>query len=441
MIKELINNLSSKEEIGEFIEKFQPYDLAEMVTDLDDKEQIVFFTNIPFDLGAEIIEYLEPELQYRLLDHIEKKIAITLLNHMSSDKAVDLLLAIHPYQAKILMEFLPKEYREKIKTLMTYEDNSAGSLATVDYIGARKHWTIEYTLSHIRKVGQEAEIVSYVYVIDTHGKLTGVVSLKEIILAKPNQKLEEIAKEDMITVLVDEHQEGVADTLAKYDLVAIPVVNTSHRMIGIITVDDLIDVIHEEATEDIQKLGGSSPLEEAYFKNSVWSLFRKRIGWLLILFVAEAYTGNVLRHYEDILDQVIALAFFIPLLIGTGGNSGTQTVTTLVRAMAMGEVEFKDIFKVMRKEVSTGLLLGAVMGVVAFIRAEMLGVGFDIGTVVAITAICIVIWASFVAAVMPLILHKLKIDPAVVSGPFIATLVDGTGLIIYFTMARLFLNI
>lgn len=277
--------------------------------------------------------------------------------------------------------------------------------------------------------------------IDARGKLTGVVSLKEIILAKPNMKLEEIARGDLITVLVDQHQEQVADTLAKYDLVAIPVVNNDRRMIGIINVDDLIDVIHEEATEDIQKLGGSQPLEEAYFKNSVWSLFRKRIGWLLILFVAEAYTGNVLRYFEDTLDQVIALAFFIPLLIGTGGNSGTQTVTTLVRAMAMGEVGFKDIFKVVRKEVSTGVLLGIVMGMVALIRAEILGVGLDIGFVVAVTAVCIVVWASIAAALIPLTLHKLRIDPAVVSGPFIATLVDGTGLVIYFTLAKLLLSI
>lgn len=412
-----------------------------MINSLNHKEQIDFFRHIAPRSGAEIMEYLDPELQYRVLDHVEENVAITLINYMSSDKAADLLLAIHPHQAKILMDFLPKDYRDKIKALMAYEANTAGSLASVNYIGARKYWTIEHTLNHIQKVGQNADLVSYIYVIDARGKLTGVVSLKEIILAKPNMKLEEIARGDLITVLVDQHQEQVADTLAKYDLVAIPVVNNDRRMIGIINVDDLIDVIHEEATEDIQKLGGSQPLEEAYFKNSVWSLFRKRIGWLLILFVAEAYTGNVLRYFEDTLDQVIALAFFIPLLIGTGGNSGTQTVTTLVRAMAMGEVGFKDIFKVVRKEVSTGVLLGIVMGMVALIRAEILGVGLDIGFVVAVTAVCIVVWASIAAALIPLTLHKLRIDPAVVSGPFIATLVDGTGLVIYFTLAKLLLSI
>jgi len=425
----------------EFIERYQPYDLAEMVIELEYNEQIDFFTITPSSLGAEIIEYLEPELQYRIIDHLSEDHAVELINHMSSDKVVDLLLAIHPHQTKRLIDYIPTDYREKIKTLMTYEAETAGSLATVDYIGARKTWSIDYTLRHLRKVGHDAELVSYIYVIDTHGRLAGVVSLKEIILEKPETKLEEIVTEEVISVTIDMHQEEVAEILAKYDFVAIPVVTNDSRMIGIITVDDLIDVIHEEATEDIQKLGGSQPLEEPYFKNSVWSVFKKRIGWLLILFVAEAYTGNVLRHYEETLNEVIALSFFIPLLIGTGGNSGTQTVTTLVRAMGVGEVEFKDIFKVLRKELSTGILLGAVMGLVALIRAQILGVGFDIGSVVAITAICIVIWASIVAAVMPLVLHKLRVDPAVVSGPLISTLVDGTGLIIYFTMAKLLLHL
>lgn len=434
-------NRQNQEVFMEYISRYQPFDLAEALEQLEQIEQLQLVTWLPISLGAEIIEYVEPELQYRLLSRIKEDNTSSLLNEMSSDTVVDMLLAIHPHQAKKLMNFLPTDYREKIRTLMTFAPETAGSLATVDYISARMIWSVDQALQHVRKVGHEAEIASYVYVIGTHGELVGVVSLRELVLAKTGTMLEEIIKGEVISVPADLHQEDVADILSKYDLVAIPVVTQDNRMIGIITVDDLIDVIHEEATEDIQKLGGSQPLEEPYFKNSIWSVFRKRIGWLLILFIAEAYTGNVLRHYEDTLSEVVALAFFIPLLIGTGGNSGTQTVTTLVRAMAVGEVEFKDIFRVMRKEVTTGLLLGVTMGVAALIRAEMLGVGFDIGAVVAITAICIVIWSSFVAGALPLILHKLKVDPAVVSGPFIATLVDGTGLIIYFTMAKIMLNL
>ncbi|CAH0118647.1 MULTISPECIES: magnesium transporter [unclassified Paenibacillus] len=444
MVQELKKLLAhhKESEIRDFISRFQPFDVAEMLTtDLDSEEQLALISMFPIPLSAEVLEYIEPELQYRILVRSSKETTTLLLHEMSSDKVVDLLLAIHPHQADKLMELLPLDYRDKLSTLMNYPPETAGSLATVEYIAVRDSWTGDQTLRHVRKVGHEAEIVSYIYVLDTYGKLVGIVSLKDTIMAGTESKIGDIMKEDVISVPADMHQQEVANILTNYNLVAIPVVTHDNRMIGIVTVDDLIDVIHEEATEDFQKLGGSQPLEEPYFKNSIWKLFRKRIGWLLILFVAEAYTGNVLRHFEDTLSEVIALTFFIPLLIGTGGNSGTQTVTTLVRALALGEVRFKDIFKVMGKEVATGIFLGICMGLAAFVRAEFLGVGFDIGSVVAVTAVFVVIWSSLVSAILPLVLHKLKVDPAVVSGPFITTLVDGTGLIIYFTMAKLMLNL
>jgi magnesium transporter len=425
----------------ELVSHLQPYDLAEIIKNLEYDDQLQFISLIPLSLGAEILEYLDPELQYKILARIDDQRAASLLNKMSSDTVVDMLLAVHPHQANKLMDFLPDDYRKKISTLMTFPPNSAGSLATVNYIGSRITWTVDQALHHVRKVGHEAEIVSYVYVIGAHGELVGVVSLKEIILAPPGTKLADIVTDDVISVPFDMDQQEVASILSNYDLVAIPVVTRENRMIGIITVDDLIDVIHEEATEDFQKMGGSQPLMEPYFKNSIWGLFKKRIGWLLILFIAEAYTGTILRHFEDTLSQQIALSFFIPLLIGTGGNTGSQTVTTLVRALAVGEVRFKDIYKVIGKEASTGVLLGVSMGVIALLRAALLGVDLHIGAVVAITALFIVIWASMVAAVLPMILHKLRVDPAVVSGPFITTLVDGTGLIIYFTMAKLLLHL
>ncbi len=443
MIQDLKDRLAEQKQgaLKEFLARFQPYDLAEMLMELEESEQIQFIAKLPVDLGAEILEYADPELQYRILDRGSKETAASMLNEMSSDKVVDLLLAIHPHQAETLLELLPADYREKISALMQYPPESAGSLATVDYIAVRNYWTVEHTLQHVRKVGQDAEMVSYFYVLDNNGKLVGIVSLKQAILAKADAKLEEIMLKDFVSVPARMNQREVATILSNYDLVALPVVSEEQRMIGIITVDDLIDVIHEEATEDFQKMGGSQPLEVPYFKNSFWKLFRKRIAWLLVLFVAEAYTGNVLRYFEDTLSEVIALAFFVPLLVGTGGNTGTQTVTTLVRALALGEVKPKNIFRVIRKEVATGLVLGICMGAATFLRAQMLGVGFDIGSVVAITAIFIVIWASLIAAVLPLVLYKLKADPAVVSGPFITTLVDGTGLIIYFTLAKLMLNL
>ncbi|MCR8634390.1 magnesium transporter [Paenibacillus radicis (ex Xue et al. 2023)] len=424
-----------------YVETFQPYDLANCVERLEPTEQLELLGLLPPDRSASILEYLEPVLQYRILNELEEAQTSLVLNEMSSDVVVDMMLALHRHQADRLLELLPEIYRRKLQTLMTFPEHTAGSLATIDYIAARSTWTIERTLQHIRKIGHEAEITSYVYVTGNKGELVGVVSLKNIILAEPKTEISEIVTGDVISVPASMEQEEAAELLFRYDLVALPVIDAKKRLIGVITVDDLIDVMQEEATEDIQKLGGSQPLTDTYFKSSVFHLYRKRIIWLLILFVAETYTGTVLRHYEETLSEVIALSFFIPLLIGTGGNTGTQTVSTLVRALAVGEVKFSDIFRVIRKEVSTGLMTGATISLIAYIRALILGVESNIGLVVGITAMAIVIWASFVAAVLPLILHKLKADPAVISGPFITTLVDGTGLIIYFTIAKVLLHL
>jgi magnesium transporter len=271
--------------------------------------------------------------------------------------------------------------------------------------------------------------------------LVGVVSLKELIFASPDTRLEHIITEDVVCVPAEMEQEEAAIILSRYDLIALPVINHERRLAGIITVDDVFDVIQEEATEDFQKLGGSQPLEDTYFKTSSIQLFSKRIIWLLVLFIGGAYTSNVLAYYQDAVNQVVALSFFIPLLIGTGGNTGSQIVSTLVRALGVGEVAFKDVFRVIKKELLTGALLGASLGIVAYIRAFLLDVQFNIGYVVALSALAIVLWSSLVSAFLPLLLHRLKIDPAVVSGPLISTLVDGTGLMIYFTIAKWILQV
>lgn len=439
-MQQILRELDHKSIVA-YIESVKPIDLAQVLEKLDITEQLQLMGMLPPMTSAEILEYLEPVHQYRILTHLEESMTSQVLNMMSSDVVVDMMLAIHRYQADKMLDLLPDHYRQQVQILMTFPEYTAGSLATVDYIAARSSWTIERTLQHIRKIGHGAEITSYIYVTGNKGELHGVVSLKQMILAEPKTHLSELVMSDAISVPATMEQEEVAELLSRYNLVALPVIDAENRLIGVITVDDVIDVIHEEATEDIQKLGGSQPLTDTYFKSSVFQLYRKRIVWLLILFAAEAYTGTVLRHYEETLSEVIALAFFIPLLVGTGGNTGTQTVSTLVRALAVGEVQFRDMFKVIRKEVTTGLMSGATISLIAYLRSWMLGVDSNIGLVVGITAMTIVLWASFVAAVLPLILYKLKADPAVISGPLITTLVDGTGLIIYFTIARIILHL
>jgi magnesium transporter len=440
-LKAILFAPDNNEQVLETINHLQPYDLALLLLELEYDEQQQFIEVLPLELATEILEYLEPEVQYRLLHHATEERAMALLRTLPSDTAVDLLLAIHPRQAELLMGWLPDEYRERIDTLMTFPENTAGSLATVDYIAARESWTIEKTLAHIRKVGRKAEIISYIYVVSARGQLIDVVSLKEMILAPPQTKLSEIVSNNPIVVRADSDQEEAARLLSQYDFLAIPVIDAGNRLVGVISVDDLVDVIQAEATEDIQKLGGSEPLVESYLKTPVITLFQKRVWWLLVLFFAEAITGNIMRHYEDALTELIALSFFIPLLIDAGGNSGSQTVTTLVRALALGEIDVEDTWKAVRKEMATGLLLGAVIGGAAFIRAEFMGVTSNLGSVVGISAFFIIAWASTVAAILPMNLHRLNVDPAVVSGPLITTLVDGVGILVYFNVAKLLLGI
>ncbi|HEY8552123.1 MAG TPA: magnesium transporter [Thermaerobacter sp.] len=421
--------------------RLQPFDRAEVLASLEPAERLRLVRAMPTSLAAETLEYLEPEAQYRILDHLDEPLAAALLQAMSSDTVVDLLLALHPLQAARLKAWLPPAYRERIDTLMTFPENTAGSLATIEYIAAREGWTVQRALDHVRKVGHDAEVVSYIYVVDARGRLVRVASLRELILADPRAPLADVGRADVIAVRATADREEAARLLTRYDFVALPVVDDQNRLLGIITIDDIIDVIHREATEDIQRLGGSVPLAESYFKTPVPVLFRKRVGWLLTLFVAGAYTSTVLHHFEDLLSQVVGLTFFIPLLIGTGGNTGSQTVATLVRALAVGEVAFRDLWRVLAREAATGAMLGTVMAAAALVRAYLLGVGPDLGPVVAVTALFIVVWASMVAAVLPLLLHRLRVDPAVVSGPFISTLVDGTGLFLYFTVAQVMLHL
>ncbi len=429
------------EQLFQLVQNLRPYDIAEVIKGLSKEERLELVSNLPIAIAAESLEYLEPEIQYQIIRHSKQSIASPLLNRMSSDAVVDFLLALHPLQTQRLLKLLPEDYRETINQMMSYPEETAGSLMTVDYISARAHWNGERTLQHIRKVGHEAEIISYIYVTNIRGELVGICSLKEVILASPATLLGDIVARDIISVPAEMGQEEVAAILSRYDLYALPVVDNQKRLIGIITIDDVVDVIQEEATEDFQKMGGSSPLTEPYFKTSIWDLFRKRVIWLLVLFVGGAYTANVLEQFSETLSKIVELSFFIPLLTGTGGNTASQIVTTLVRALGVGEVKFKDIFRVMRKELLTGCLLGLALGLIMYLRAMLMGVDTNIGWVVSLSILIIVLWSSFVSAILPLLLFRLKVDPAVVSNPLITTLVDGTGLIIYFTTAQMLLHI
>ncbi len=312
---------------------------------------------------------------------------------------------------------------------------------TPEFVAVTADASAEQAIAAIRRLVDEAETVNYIYVIGPTGGLLGVLSLYRLLLSPAETAVSELMAPTTVRVRADADREVAARLLTDRNLLAIPVVDADDRLLGIITEDDVADVLEAEATEDIERLGGSEPLNAPYRSSGVLLLVRKRVVWLLLLFVAEAYTGTVLRDFQSELSQVVALSFFIPLLIGTGGNMGSQTVTLVVRAMAIGEVTLHDIAWIVWKELRVGLIIGSIMALVAFGRAWLLGVGADVGVVVALTILAICLWSATVAAALPLLLRSLKIDPAVVSAPLITTLVDGTGLIIYFSIAKVMLNL
>ncbi|PEA86398.1 magnesium transporter [Bacillus thuringiensis] len=442
-MKELLNKLLTTKDtlVAKELLPYPSYDIAKEVKNFELKDQIFLLDTISDTQSSKILRHMGKDTQYNILINLSADKAKILLKLQPIDDLVDLLLTIHPRQKNKLMTYLDQDTKQKVTSLMVFKPDTAGGLVTSDYITARGYWSVKIALKYIRNHSESVESISYIYILDNHGSLEGIVSIRELLAAADEDLLSAIMIKDVITVPAEANQQEVIKKLSNYNFAAIPVITANNKMIGIITFDDVMDVMEVEATEDIQKLGGSEPLNQPYFETSVWNIFLKRIPWLLILFVGAAYTSTVLKYFEDYIEAVVALTFFLPLLVGTGGNTGTQVVATLVRAVGIGEVKFKDMFRVIRKEVLIGSLLGLSLGIAGLIRAYILGVRPEISLIVAITMVCIVIWASIVAAALPLILRKIKLDPAVVSGPFITTFVDGTGLIIYFMIAKMILNL
>ncbi len=393
------------------------------------------------DAFGDLLGELDPPDAAQLLTRLAVRDAADVLEAMDPDDAADVVGAFDEADAnRFLVEMEPVEAAE-LRQLLSYAPDTAGGRMTPAFIAISADLRADQAVVALRQLSREAETIYYVYVTDEEDHLIGVLSLRGLVLSPPQTPVREAMVTDLVTVTVNTDQEEAAQILTAYNLLALPVVDEQGRLQGIITSDDVSDIIEQETTEDIERLGGSAPLEESYLRARPVHLVRKRLGWLLVLFLGQAYTGTVLAFYESTLEAVTALVFFMPLLIGTGGNAGSQVVTTIVRAMGVGDVVFRDIFKILWKEMQTGVMLGLAMAAAVFVRALMLGVGVDVGVVVAITILTVVIWAVTVGAILPLILRQLRVDPAVVSAPFIATLVDGTGLLIYFSVAGFILGL
>ncbi|HWV23014.1 MAG TPA: magnesium transporter [Thermomicrobiales bacterium] len=421
--------------------ELSPAEWARILSRLPAYEMVTVAHALPASDLPDIVADMRSAIGADLVERMQRPEAAALLEAMDPDDATDIVARLDDDVATQLLGAMAPGNAQRIRQLLVYPADTAGGRMTPEFLALRPELTADEAIAAIRLYRRDAETPYYIYVVDGDGQFRGVLSLHELVMASGDTPVRELMQPETVSVTVDTDQEEAARLLTRRNLLALPVIDHDDHLVGIITEDDVADVIEEETTEDFERIGGSQPLETPYRHASILLLFRKRIVWLLALFVAEAYTGSVMRFFEDTLDQVVALSFFIPLLLGTGGNVGSQITTTLVRAMAVEELTLRDLRWILGKEFAVGMVIGVVMAVIAYVRAELLHVGSDVSTVIAFAIAAISIWSSIVAAVLPLMLRKFRFDPTVVSAPFITTLVDGTGLVIYFMIAKSVLGI
>ena len=421
-----------------------PANIAAVIDRLNHPQRHQVFALLAPEQATRVLDELSTEATRQLLDDLPAPEIGALLDRLPMDEAAEILTQDVPQRQQELLALMSPVNAGQVRALLHYPLESAGRLMTEKFVQARPEMTAEETLAYLRQVNADVETLTNLYVLNPEGQLVGVVSLRDVVVAPPERRLDEMMNTRLVTVAPETDREEVARLVSHYDYLALPVVTPDRKMLGIIPVDRVIDVLVSESTEDILRFGGmegGGTIDQPYFTVSLPLVIRRRIGWLLLLFLAETLTGNVLRIFESELERVVALSFFIPLLIGTGGNTGAQTVSTLIRGLALGEIQFRDIWRVVRRELFGGLLLGTVLGIVALVRTLLWGNGIEIALVVALAILAICTWANTIGSLVPLLAYKLKIDPAVVSAPLITTLVDATGLAIYMLIAKLILGL
>jgi len=421
------------------LESLRAPDQAEIFESLPENEKVALLPQMNPEQSADLLEELEDQDAAGLVRALPAATAIRIIDEMEPDEIADLLGVVEPRYAQDLLTRL--EDPEEIHPLLLHPQDTAGGLMTSQFLALRRRMTAGEALAAVHNWQPEDDTLTFLFVVDKDGRLVGEVSLRQLIVAKSGMLLSELMNSDVISVGAEADQEEVARLMTRYDLLYLPVVNRENLLIGVITFDDVIDVLEDEATEDIQRLGGALPLDQPYLRTGIFAVARKRIGWLMLLFVTESLTGTVLRHFQDELTKTVALAFFVPLLIGTGGNAGSQTTSTLIRALAVGDITLGDALRTWWHEARVGLMLGLGMGMLAYGRALLWGSSPALALTVALAIAVIVLWANGLGAVLPLLAARLRIDPTVVSGPVMSTLVDATGLFIYFTVARGILGI
>jgi magnesium transporter len=437
-------------ELAEMLSSMRPVDVAEALSRLHPDAAAQLIKALPFDLVVQVFD--EPELEGRaeIFQKIDAASAAPLLEAMSADQQADLFRELTQPERDRLAKPLDAPTRQSLALLLRYPPEQAGGIMTTEAVTVPSDWTVEKTLQYIVSVGGAKETVYTIYVLDAQQKMVHVVSLRQLMIADRNQKVLEVGPQRVpLSVSPTTDREDVARMLSKYNLLAVPVVDEGGHLLGIVTVDDVIDAIVREQTEDVQKFGGMEALDEPYMEISLLAMIKKRAGWLCALFLGEMLTATAMGHFEGEISKAVVLALFIPLIISSGGNSGSQATSLIIRAMALREVTLKDWWRVATRELPSGIVLGTILGAIGFIRImlwQQLG-WYDYGThhllvavTVALALVGVVTFGSLAGSMLPFILRRLNFDPASASAPFVATLVDVTGLIIYFSVAYVILR-
>lgn len=448
-IEELLDMIGRRDvpAIKAYFADQNPIDIAELLSEDAELPLAKLYRLLPKTLAAEVFVEMDSDTQAKLIAELSDKEIAETMSELFYDDAADLIEEMPATVVKRILKNTATEDRSEINKLLKFKDDSAGSIMTTEFVELKREMTVGEALDHIRRVAPDKETVYTCYVTDGTRHLLGLVTALALLTSPTDKKIGDLMNEHVISARTSDDREEVAKTLTKYDFLALPVVDSEDRLVGIVTVDDALDVISEETEEDFAKMAGMSPSEAPYLKTPALRLFRARIPWLLLLMVSATFTGMIISGFENALAKQVVLTMFIPMLMDTGGNSGSQSSVTIIRALSLGDVHFGDILRVLRKELTTALLCGVTLAAVAFVKLMTVdnllsgGVTLTVALVVSLTLLCTVLAAKFIGATLPLIVHKIGLDPAVAASPMITTIVDAIALLVYFAIATALLGL
>lgn len=443
-LEELLELLDTKQytKLRQYLSELNHADIAALLEEMDEVPVMKIFRMLPKDMAADVFSYLDVEDQQYILNSLSDKEAAGIIDNLMADDAVDLLEEMPANVVKGILAIASPETRRDINHLLRYPEDSAGSIMTVEYVDLKETLSVEQAIARIRKVGVDSETINICYVLDQQRTLVGTVALRYLLLSAPDAVIGDIMNENIISLHTMMDQEEVARQFKKYDFTSMPVVDNEDRLVGIITVDDVVDILEEETTEDIEKMAAIVPSDKPYMKTGVIESWKKRIPWLMLLMISAAFTGKIISSFEDALSKYVVLTAFIPMLMDTGGNAGGQASAVIIRGLSLDEIQFGDWFKVVWKEIRTAVLCGLTLAGCNIVKMLVFDrVSIRVALVVSVTLFLAVIVAKVVGSTLPMIAKKIGMDPAVMASPFITTIVDAISLLIYFRIATIALGI